>query len=224
MVRAVIFDLDDTLCDYQKARKNAIIHVNAILMNNGIDTDIFWDNYHKKEPVLWREFMDGTITKEEYRIRRYKNALPLDSYELAEKLNRVFMDEANHNIELFEDVIPLLDILNMKGIKQAILTNGPSDGQRDKIKALVLEKYIQNIYISEEIGLSKPNRDAFEYVVKQLHEEPYTVVMVGDSLEEDIKGAEKAGIKAILIDRKNKYIDYTGERIVTLMELQNILK
>jgi putative hydrolase of the HAD superfamily len=224
MVHAVIFDLDDTLCDYQKARKNAITHVNAILMNNGIDTDKFWDNYYRKEPVLWREFMDDIITKEEYRIRRYKDALPKDSYKLAEKLNCVYMDEANHNIELFEDVIPLLEILNMEGIKPAILTNGPSDGQRDKIRALNLEKYIQNIYISEEIGLSKPNRDVFEYVVKELHEKPCTVVMVGDSLEEDIKGAEMAGINAFLIDRKNKYINYTGARIVTLLELQNILK
>lgn len=224
MVRAVIFDLDDTLCDYQKARKNAITHVNAILVNNGIDTDKFWDNYQKKEPVLWRAFMDDTITKEEYRIRRYKDALPEDFCELAEKLNRVYMEEANHNIQLFEDVIPLLEMLNMKGIKPAILTNGPSDGQRDKIRALSLEKYIQNIYISEEIGLSKPNRDVFEYVVRKLHVEPCTVVMVGDSLEEDIKGAELAGIKAILIDRMNKYKNYTGARIMTLMELQNILK
>ncbi len=224
MVRAVIFDLDDTLCDYQKARKNAITHVNAILVNNGIDTDKFWDNYQKKEPVLWREFMDDTITKEEYRIRRYKDALPEKFCELAEKLNRVYMEEANHNIQLFEDVIPLLKMLNMKGIKPAILTNGPSDGQRDKIRVLNLEKYIQNIYISEEIGLSKPNRDVFEYVVRELHVEPCTVVMVGDSLEEDIKGAELAGIKAVLIDRMNKYKNYTGARIMTLMELQNILK
>lgn len=225
MVSAVICDLDDTLCDYQKAKKNAITHVNAILMTYRIDTDRFWESYHRVEPVLWRSFMDKVITKEEYRIRRYADALPIqNSHELAKKLNKIYMQEANQNIELFEDVIPFMEMLKMRGIEPAILTNGPSDGQRDKLRALGLEKYIQNIYISEEIGLSKPTRDVFEYVLRELHKKPCEVVMVGDSPEEDISGAELAGIKAILLDRKNKHRDYAGAKIVTLSDLFDILE
>jgi len=222
----IIFDLDDTLCDYQEAKRNAISKVNHILREHGIDVDQFWKTYRVVEPVLWRQFLDKKIIKKEYRVRRYAD--PLRSLyefpeELADELNRVYMKNANCAIELFEDVIPLLKILKEKQIIPVIFTSGPSDGQRDKLKALSLEELVEHIYISEEIGVSKPSVDAFEFVLKKLDAHPEEVLMVGDSLEDDIKGAEQAQIRAVLIDRDHKYQEYAGEKIDTLLDLLPLL-
>jgi HAD superfamily hydrolase (TIGR01549 family) len=222
----VIFDLDDTLCDYQTAKRNAIAHINKILEDNGMDSQQFWKIYELHEPVLWRKFLDKEISKKEYRIHRYADPLRgMYAFPdtLAYELNKVYMDYANQNIDLFEDVIPVIKILKEKGITPVILTSGPSDGQRDKVSALSLTEHIKHIYISEEIGASKPSPEAFEAVLRDLHLHPDEVLMVGDSVEDDIEGAKKAGLRAILLDRWQKYPGYRGEKIENLLELAALL-
>ena len=226
MIKHIIFDLDDTLCDYQKAKENAKSHINIILKTLGIDIDPFWDHFNLVEPVLFRQFADGSIARGEYRIRRFADVLKgahATSLEISSELNHIYMQETNHKMELFCDTIPLMKVLQAKAIKAAILTNGPSDGQRAKFTALALSRYIQRIYIGEEIGFSKPNRKAFELVLQDLNAAASDVVMVGDSIENDINGAEQVGIQAVLIDRGNRYSEHSGTRIATLSELIKLL-
>ena len=226
MIKHIIFDFDDTLCDYQKAEENAKSHINEFLKTLAIDIDAFWHRFNQVAPVLFRQFADRSITRDEYRIRRFADVLQ-DSHEkfreLTSELNHIYIQETTHKIELFEDTIPLLKVLRAKEIEAVILTNGMSDSQRAKFKNLGLSPNIQRIYIGEEIGVSKPNRKAFEYVLRDLDAAASDVLMVGDSIENDTNGAEQAGIKAVLIDRANRYSEHTGTRIVTLSELIKLL-
>jgi putative hydrolase of the HAD superfamily len=226
MIKHIIFDLDDTLCDYRKAKENAKPHINEVLKTFGIDIDGFWNRFNRVEPLLFRQFADRTIARDEYRIRRFADVLQ-DSHprflEISSELNHIYMRETNQKTELFYDTIPLMKVLQAKDIEAVILTNGPSDGQRAKFKTLGLSRYIQRIYIGEEIGFSKPNREAFELVSQDLNAAASDVLMVGDSIENDIDGAEQAGIQAVLIDRANRYSDYTRTRIVSLTEVIELL-
>lgn len=227
MIKYVIFDLDDTLCDYQKAKKNAISLVNRVLELSGIDVNKFWSSYSLIEPRLFRQFVNGVISRDEYRLHRYADVIQGDHENplaFSSELNSIYMKEANHEITLFDDVIPLLKTLEEKEINTAILTNGPSDGQRDKIKALKLDQYIKKIYISEEIGLCKPSCKVFEFVMHDLNIEPSQFLMVGDSIEDDIEGSEQLGIKTVLVDRKGKYFDYHGTKIFGLSSLKEMLE
>ena len=226
MVKHIIFDLDDTLCDYRKARQNAKSPINAVLNAHGIDIDAFWNRFNRVEPLLFRQFADKAIARDEYRIRRFADVLGgacARFRELSSELNHIYMQETNHNIELFSDTIPLMEVLRTKEIEAVILTNGPSDGQRAKFKTLGLSRYIQRIYIGEEIGFSKPNRKAFEYVLRYLGAPASDVLMVGDSIESDINGAEQLGIKAILIDREHSHCGYVGAKIGALSEVIELL-
>ena len=74
----------------------------------------------------------------------------------------------------------------------------------------------KNLYWRGDWCFSKPNRKAFEYVLRDLDAAASDVLMVGDSIENDIDGAEQAGINAVLIDRGNRYSEHAGTRIVTL--------
>ena len=226
MIKHIIFDLDDTLCDYQKAKENEKSHINANLKTYGIDIDAFWNQYNRVEPTLFRQFADRSIAREEYRIRRFADVLQGShekSRELSSELNLHYIQDTTRKIELFEDTMPLLKVLRAKEIEAVILTNGMSDSQRAKFKNLGLSRYIQRIYIGEEIGVSKPNRKAFEYVLRDLDAAASDVLMVGDSIENDIDGAEQAGINAVLIDRGNRYSEHAGTRIVTLTEVIELL-
>ena len=226
MIKHIIFDLDDTLCDYRKAKENARPHINEVLKTFGIDIDGFWNRFNRVEPLLFRQFADRSLTRDEYRIRRFADVLEGSHprfLEISSELNHIHMRETNQKTELFYDTIPLMKVLRAKDIEAVILTNGPSDGQRAKFKTLGLSRYIQRIYISEEIGFSKPNRRAFEFVLRDLDAAAPDVLMVGDSIENDIDGAEQAGIKAVLIDRGDIHSGYTGIRIVTLSEIIELL-
>ena len=111
MIKYVIFDLDDTLCDYQKAKKKAISLVDRVLESSGIDVDQFWNSYSLIEPNLFRQFVNGIISRDEYRLRRYADVIEGDRENLlafSSALNDIYMKEANHGITLFDNVIPLL--------------------------------------------------------------------------------------------------------------------
>nr|WP_243633144.1 HAD-IA family hydrolase [Paenibacillus xerothermodurans] len=84
-------------------------------------------------------------------------------------MNITYMKEANHNVKSFEDIIPFLTAFKRTGMKGAVLTNGPSDGQRDKINALGLHEYFDKVYISAEVGFGKPQKEAFQYVLDDLN-------------------------------------------------------
>ena len=226
MIKHIIFDLDDTLCDYRKAKENARPHINEVLKTFGIDIDGFWNRFNRVEPLLFRQFADRSIARDEYRIRRFADVLEGSHprfIEISSELNHIHMQETNQKTELFYDTIPLMKVLRAKGIEAVILTNGPSDSQRAKFKALGLSRYIQRIYFSEEIGFAKPNRRAFEFVLRDLDAAAPDVLMVGDSIEIDIDGAEQAGIKAVLIDRGKIHSGYTGTKFGTLSEVIPLL-
>lgn len=222
MIKCVIFDLDDTLCDYSSARENAKNLVNNVLDRENILISKFWDEYNAIEPKLFRKFINNEITKEEYRVKRYSDLLEKKHpkpVEFSNYLNQIYMEEANGNIKFFLDVISTLEKLVEDNILVSVLTNGPSDGQRKKFKVLNLNKYIHQIYISEEINYSKPNVKAFLHVLNDLNLKPEECLMVGDSIGDDIKPSEAVGIKAILIDRKNTYKKFGGIRIKKLNEI-----
>lgn len=226
MLSCVVFDLDDTLCDYQQAKNKARTKINAYLEKIGLATEAFWIRYKSNESILMQQFLAHRIIKEEYRFHRFYDVLKGccdDDIGLSKKLNKVFMREGNTNIALFGDVIPVLRKLREDNIQMAILTNGPSDGQREKIKSLGLDKYISKVYISEEMGASKPDKKIFEYALNDLGLPSSQILMVGDSIEYDYSVSEQVGVRFILIDRLNKMPQFEGESIRSLSDLMTIL-
>ena len=98
MIKHIIFDLDDTLCDYQKAKENARPHINEVLKTFGIDIDGFWNRFNRVEPLLFRQFADRSLTRDEYRIRRFADVLEGSHprfLEISSELNHIYMQETN---------------------------------------------------------------------------------------------------------------------------------
>jgi len=103
---------------------------------------------------------------------------------------------------LYPETIEVLKALKEKGIKVAIVSNTPKGSAEDVIEKFELRKYVDGIFLSWETGKLKTDEDAFELVLDKLGVKKKEALMVGDSMETDVLGAEQAGISALLIDRK----------------------
>jgi 2-haloacid dehalogenase/putative hydrolase of the HAD superfamily len=204
-MKLVIFDLDDTLIDFASTRQAAYRHIGELVTREGVEAEPFLQACALVDRPLFTRFERGELTRAEYRARRF-----LEPFEqlrcvpragLVEEINRLFMDCVNDSPLLHDDALPALHRLRAQGMRTAILTNGPSDGQRRKLLATGLGDLVELVAIGEEIGASKPLARAFLHVVSHFGLGPHEALMVGDSPELDHDAALAAGLDALLLDR-----------------------
>jgi len=123
--------------------------------------------------------------------------------------------------QLYPETIQVLDELKNKGYKLALLCNTDFSSVESLLEKFDLNKYFDVISLSYKTGFLKTDKESFENVLKELRVEKEDAVMVGDSLATDVKGAETVGVKAVLIDRRNKR-EYKN-KINTLSDLNDFL-
>jgi 2-haloalkanoic acid dehalogenase type II len=121
----------------------------------------------------------------------------------------------------YDETITILEELK-KDYKIALLSNNTNFTAEPVIEKFGLKKYFDVVALSYETGLLKTDKKSFDYILKQMKLKKNEVVMVGDSIESDMKAAENAGVRAILADRRSKR-EYP-EKIRTLVELKDLLK
>ena len=123
--------------------------------------------------------------------------------------------ERHENFSLYEDALPVLDVLRRHGLKIGLISNG----QRDLDEfATHHDLEVDAIVGSKAHGRVKPHPSIFEAALQALAVSPDEVAMVGDSYEDDIEGARALGIRAILLDRDGLRPE-APDRIDTLLAL-----
>lgn len=225
-IKAISFDGDGTLWDFEKVMRHSLRYVLREL--DKIDPEAATMlNIEKMITVRNRlaEKLKGKVTNlEEIRLKAFRQTLrdigrPNDA--LASHLNNVYLKHRFENIELFQDAFPTLETLRKKYIL-GLLSNGNSYPER-----CGLEGIFQFIIFSQEYGVEKPDPRIFQITLEKTGCSKQELLHVGDSLETDITGAIKAGINCVWLNRrslKNNLgvkIDY---EISSLLELLEILK
>jgi putative hydrolase of the HAD superfamily len=123
--------------------------------------------------------------------------------------------EHAHHFELYDDVIPVLAELRAMGLKLGLVSNTSRDlGALVRHFGLDVDAWVS----SGSHGKVKPSPLIFAAALELLEVAARDTVMVGDSVEDDIEGAEAAGMKAFLLDRAGRFPERTG-RIESLREL-----
>lgn len=199
---AIVFDLDDTLCNWTEAQALAQKAATVTLVNHGLPTNLFWAAFEKTHSSLYQEFVDGTLTTEEFRIRRFSlplNELGCHDRRIAESLNDVFVTIANTSVTLNAAAERILSKAKALGFRLGLLTNGPSDGQRTKLGVLGITSVFDSIAISEEVGFGKPTAKAFESICTELGCDTRDSLMIGDSKTADALPALTLGMAAYLV-------------------------
>jgi putative hydrolase of the HAD superfamily len=128
--------------------------------------------------------------------------------------------EHSHNFELYDDVLPVLEELRRHRLKIGLVSNTARD----------LEHFVGHhgldvdaVVSSGHFGKTKPHPSIFEHVLERLDVPPALAAMVGDSIDDDIEGAEALGMRALLLDREGRYPD-RGGRLTDLLQLPAALE
>lgn len=140
-----------------------------------------------------------------YRREAWVRALAaqgVDDDALATRLGARFAKERRARHAVFKDAEPALVALHDTHAL-ALLTNGPSDLQREKLAASGLGGYFDVVVASGDLGVGKPDIAVFRHVLERLGSPPLAT-MVGDNVERDIDGALAAGIGAVWINRDGR--------------------
>ena len=187
-----MFDLDDTL--YSK-KKVFLDTLKEIYPNHSFDESSY-KVYQEKSDEAFELFSKGKISLEENHFSRVQNTLtalelPSSSQETMtfKKKYQFMMD----HIQLDKEWFSFFDYLSPKA-NLVLLTNGPTDHQLKKIHSLNLYKWFtsERIFISESIGIKKPEHEAFINVEKLFpNTSPSKFWMIGDDLHNDILGAKR---------------------------------
>jgi putative hydrolase of the HAD superfamily len=207
-MRTVVFDLDDTLYDRTQPLFKGFTNFEPARDLSFAD---FHKIYTKNSDIGFEQFTGGKWSLEESHIFRIKETLHEMGIDISSEQAQSFQasyQHFQHNIELYPSIVEILDFLHERKIQTLIITNGPSAHQRNKIKNLGLEPYFtpNEVIISDEVGIAKPDRGIFKLAEERFHIDRNHAWYIGDSYSADMMGASNAGWNTIWFN-KNKELD-----------------
>ena len=197
--KLILLDADDTIFDFQAGNKNA---VNELAQELGLASPTVFDEYQVHNHACWEALERGEMTQEILHAERFHRFLASKNRDddpkavadrFAELLGRqaIWMDGAQEMVRALHGRVPMV-----------VLTNGITVIQKARLARSELSKWVDRVVISQEVGASKPDPKIFEIALDGVS--PADALMIGDSLNSDILGANRAGIDSCWFNPKGK--------------------
>lgn len=203
MIKAIIFDLDNTLYEYHSVNKKSLEEVYKTLRKEiKISKSRFLKIFNESKKEVRKELDHSPDSHDRIvYFKRFCEKLDLH-LDLILKLYHVYSNSFLKLIRQRKGVKKTFKRLKEKKLKIIVLTNEVVEIQLKKLKQLGLTKYIDYFITSEDVGVDKPDKKIFLYVLKKIKTKPSEVIMVGDSEKDDIFGANQVKIKNVLLTKK----------------------
>jgi len=228
--KVLLFDADNTLFDFDKAEK--IVFAKTFADGGYECSEDVFARFHRINARLWRRIETGEMTRKLLRSERFRlllNEMNLDTAS-AVNLGNAFIDNlAQCNILIDGALEVCRAIAETKRFAMYIVTNGISNVQRGRFHSSPISQYFDGIFISDDIGISKPSQGYFDFVFANTDGRALRdYLIIGDSLTSDVKGGIDAGIDTCFYNRgadvtyKNPEITYTISDLGDLRDILNI--
>lgn len=229
MYQHIFFDLDHTIWDFDRNAEETLIELYESYSLNDLGVSCattFINIYTKNNHELWASYHLGKISKEELRKTRFKKTF-LDLGVAPEIIPAQFEDDyvriCPTKTNLFPEAHETLEYLSKKYTLH-LISNGFKESTELKIELSGLAKYFQTIVISEIVGVNKPDKAIFEFALQNAKAIKAESLMIGDSIEADIRGALSFGMDAIYFNPDNKEVPVDVTRQIShLKELKELL-
>ncbi|MBQ6660313.1 MAG: YjjG family noncanonical pyrimidine nucleotidase [Lachnospiraceae bacterium] len=211
-----LFDLDQTLLDFHASEYKAL---GIVLRANGLSfSDEIYSAFKEYNKSLWQALEKGSITRQELFVKRFRyvfslcegDATALDPLKINDdfirtmSVNGVLMDGALEFVRKLKESIPDARIY--------IASNGATINAKGRMASTGLDKYIDYLFISEEMGVTKPDAAFFDACLDRIAEPRSSCIMIGDSLSSDMLGAKNASLDSVWFmpsgDIKRALIEY----------------
>ena len=220
-VEVILFDADGTLFDFERAERQALDEAMA-RFDLPYDETLHPAAYASINRDLWRQLEEGTVTAGELKVERFRRLLASMGVTLApEALSREYLSRLAHGTFLIDGAEAVVASLRMR-FRLGIVTNGLAEVQRPRLARSALGSVFDAVVVSEEVGVAKPDARIFGHALRQLqHDDPTTVLMVGDSLASDIQGGCNAGMQTCWF---NPSAAANGTAIAPTFEVASLLE
>ena len=195
MIQTLLWDLDGTLLDFHAAESAAIKSLFEAFSLGGCSEDMI-RRYSQINESYWQRLERNELTKPQVLVGRFEQffqeiGVPQT---LAPEFNQQYQLRLGDTIVYRDDSVGIVKKLRGK-VSQYIVSNGTSIAQNKKLLLSGLGKLMDGVFLSEEVGIEKPNRAFFDAVFDVIRPaNPSEVMIIGDSLTSDIQGGNNAGI------------------------------
>ncbi|MDN3724322.1 YjjG family noncanonical pyrimidine nucleotidase [Aequorivita sp. SDUM287046] len=221
----IFFDLDHTLWDFDR---NSGLAFERVFRKHNITLPLvdFLREYEPINLLYWKKFREDRVSKDELRRGRLTDTFNI--FELKYPLETIdaiavcYIEELPIDNHLFLNTVEILDYLSSK-YNLHIITNGFEQVQYLKLNNSGIKKYFKTVTTSEEVGLKKPHPSVFQAALNKASAVPNKSVMIGDSFEADIIGANNAGMHTLFFNYRNEAVAPPYLAITELSEIKKYL-
>lgn len=210
----ILFDLDDTLLDFKAAEQTAF---SALLSEFFIrDDGKLLAAYSVINQQVWAELEQKLITPNQVKVLRFQRLIELFSLNITpHEMSKVYLSKLSENSTEIPGALQLLSSLSGE-YRLGLVTNGLSQVQNPRIQNSGLRPYFEHVFISEELGVSKPSAEFFSLVFEKFQNpDKNQTLIVGDSMSSDIKGGIEFGIDTCWFNPDNHLPKYNPTFSVT---------
>ena len=201
MHRNFLFDLDQTLLNFHASEYKAL---GIVLRENGLNfSDDIYDKFKICNKSLWLELENGTITRTELFTKRFNYVLELAGGDVSKldalKINNDFINTMAVNGVLMDGALEFVKRLKdeIEDCRIYIITNGATVNAKGRIESTGLNQFIDGLFVSEDMGVSKPTTEYFDIVLREIAAPKESCIVIGDSLSSDMLGAKNAGLASV---------------------------
>ncbi len=224
MYTSLFLDLDNTLLDFTKAEAVA---VRRVLQKYSLpDDDFAVKTYSNINQSYWERFERGEIPKSDIFEGRFKTLLEhFGEQRNSADISRDYGKNLSEGYFKIDGADEILTYLKNKGYRLYATTNGLSSTQFNRIEHSGLGVYFDRVFVSEDAGHQKPEKEYFDFVIANIPEKDKTkMLIVGDSQSSDILAGINSGIDTCWFNPKGLTAKFESKyEISALCELKNLL-
>ncbi len=235
MIKTILFDLDDTLYDYQSTHKKSMEEVYTLLkkeINFPRKKFIHLYNQAKEEVKMVLEGRAASHSRVLYFQRLVEKTHPTLEANLIKKLYDTYWEHFIKNMKIGPGVLETLKELKKRDIKIVLVSDMTTHIQLKKIIKLKINKYVDYLVTSEESGSEKPHYMMFLLGLQKTSCLPEEAIMVGDNKNKDMAGANAINMKTAWItkskkiskEKSHKKPNYIINKIPEILEIVDSLK
>jgi epoxide hydrolase-like predicted phosphatase len=205
VIEAIVFDFDGTLVDYIDSDIKSLKHLHSV-----VEAKVSFDEFLKTAVDVIMEFhrlveqrLIDPLLMHNFRLEKTFKAHEM---QWEDSFLETYKDELFRTCVPFDGVVEVLDQLRER-FKLGLITNA-YDGveQRKRIAFSGLHKYFDEILISGDIGVYKPDPKVFHTLLNRIGVVPENAIYIGDSIKHDVAGANSAGMKSVLFSKSSKIL------------------
>jgi putative hydrolase of the HAD superfamily len=219
MIKAVIFDLDNTIVDFMRMKKVSCEEAVDSMIDAGLKLskkkalDELYKIYYEvglEDPTIFQKFLKKVTGKIDYKILSYG----IVAYR---RVRSGFLHP-------YPGTRKTLIKIKEKGLKLAIVSDAPKLKAWIRLTTMKLDDFFDVVIGLEDTGKLKPAKQPFALALKQLNLKPEECLMIGDNPSRDMKGARAIGIKTAFAKYGCTYTKYIGKWDYELKKIEDLVR